>query len=184
MWIRRFPETENIKPNHMRRYFILLPILALLFSACGSSKKSSTGSGQAAGIPKTANGPSETFSKSQASLMDDNTFQLDAVSDDETYGYTQANPVCVGGVKKSEGPLNERRFLNALLGANGEELEYTRRGSCCPFSTPNGMIGNSGMLDIYVVKYKGQAQEKAVSIFINMYDFGKLKAPKGFTFKK
>lgn len=168
----------------MGRYFILLTVFAFLFSACGSSKKSSTGSGQVVDIPKTAKGPAETYSKSQASLLDDNTFQLEAVSDDDTYGYTQANPVCVGGVKKSEGPLNERRFLNALLGPNGEELEYTRRGSCCPFTTPNGMISNSGMLDIYVVKQKGQSQEKSVNIYINMYDFGKLKAPKGFTFKK
>lgn len=168
----------------MRRYFMLLPMLVLLLSACGSSKKSSTGAAQALDIPKNAKGSAETFSKSQADLMDKNTFQLEAVSDDETYGYTQANPVCVGGVKSSEGPLNERRFLNALLGPNGEELEYTRRGSCCPFTTPNGMINNSGMLDIYVVKQKGQGNEKAVNIYINMYDFGKLKAPKGFTFKK
>lgn len=166
----------------MRRYFILLPLLVLLNSSCGSSKKTSAGTGKAIELPETAKGPSKTFSKSQASLLDNETFKLEEGTDDDTYGYTQTNPVCVGGVKSSEGPLNERRFLNALLGPYGEELEYTRRGSCCPFSTPNGMINNSGMLDIYVVKYKGQ--EKAVSIFINMYDFGKLKAPKGFTFKK
>jgi len=166
----------------MRHYFILLPLLVLLNSSCGSSKKTSAGTGKAIDLPETAKGPSETYSKSQASLLDNDTYKLEAGTDDETYGFTQANPVCVGGVKSSEGPLNERRFLNALLGPNGEELEYSRRGSCCPFSTPNGMINNSGMLDIYVVKYKGQ--EKAVNIFINMYDFGKLKAPKGFTFKK
>lgn len=168
----------------MSRYLILLPLFVQLFSSCSSSKKPAAGTRNTTAIPKTADGPSETFSKSQASLLDNNTFKLEAISEDETYGYTQANPVCVGGVKNSEGPLNERRFLNALLGPNGEEIEYTRRGSCCPFTTPNGMIGNSGMLDIYVVKYKSNGQEKIVNLFINMYDFGKLMAPKGFTIKK
>lgn len=166
----------------MRRHLILLPVLVLFLGSCGSTKKSAAGTGNPITIPENAKDPSETFSKSQAGLLDENTFRLETIADDETYGYTQGNPVCVGGVKSSEGPLNERRFLNALLGPNGEEIEYTRRGSCCPFTTPNGMIGNSGLLDIYVVKFKGQ--EKAVNIYINMYDFGKLKAPKGFTIKK
>jgi hypothetical protein len=168
----------------MRRHLILFPVLVLFLGSCGSTKKSTTGTGNAKAVPENANGSSENFSKSQASLLDNNTFKLETIADDETYGYTQANPVCVGGIKSSEGPLNERRFLNALLGPDGEEVEYSRRGSCCPFTTPNGLVGNSGMLDIYVVKYKSNGQEKVVNIFINMYDFGKLSAPKGFTIKK
>jgi hypothetical protein len=40
----------------------------------------------------------------------------------------------------------------------------------------------SGMPDKYEVKYDGI--EKPIIFYINMYDFGELKAPKGFTFRQ
>lgn len=162
----------------MYKFFLLAVVFSL--SACGSSKKT-TSAGSADGY--SASGSSnKTYSKSQARLLNNNTFELKEISDDETYGYTEKNPIMVGGVKSSEGPLNERRFLNALMGPDGEEVEYVRKGSCCPFTTPNGFINNGGLLDRYEVTYQGLA--KPVYVYINMYDFGILKAPKGFTFKK
>lgn len=163
----------------MRQTILIFVLTALLGSSCGSSKKATTGKQDP---QEAASGSAATFSKAQAALLDNNTYQLEVVSEDETYGYTQNNPICVGGVKGNEGPLNERRFLNALLGPDGQKVEYTRRGSCCPFNTRNAMIGNQGLLDAYIVKYEGL--ETPAIIYINMYDFGKLKAPKGFTIKK
>ncbi len=139
--------------------------MLVLFLSCGSSKKNT--SNPAAG------------GSTQAILLDDNVFKLIAVSDDNTYGYTQENPVKVGGAGDSEGPLNERRFLNALLGPGGEKITFERQGSCCPFKTRNVFMG-SGLLDRYEVKYTGL--EKPLILYINMYDAGVLKAPKGFTF--
>ncbi len=40
----------------------------------------------------------------------------------------------------------------------------------------------SGLLDKYEVKYEGI--ENPVILYINMYNKGKLKAPKGFTFRQ
>lgn len=114
-------------------------------------------------------------------MLDENSFKLLAISDDDTYGYTEKNPVKVGGATNMSGPLNERKFLNALLGPGGQTLTYNRRGSCCPFKSPNGLMG-SGLLDMYEVKYEGL--EKPLIIYINMYDPGELKAPKGLTFKQ
>lgn len=108
-------------------------------------------------------------------------FVLTEISSDNTYGYSEKNPIKVGGVKNSEGPLNERRFLNALSGPNGEDITYDRTGSCCPFKTENGFMG-SGMLDRYEIKWTGQS--KSVFLYINMYDEEKLMAPVGFTLKK
>lgn len=153
----------------MKKNIVIIFALMLIAYGCGSSRKST-------GTP-TPN-VSGTYSESQAALKNDNTFVLNGISDDETYGYTEGNPVMVGGVKTNEGPKNERRFLNALLGPGGESITYVRTGSCCPFKTPNGFMG-SGLLDRYEVKYEGQ--EKPVYIYTNMYDFGILKAPKGFT---
>ncbi|HEY6504654.1 MAG TPA: hypothetical protein VIZ28_11815 [Chitinophagaceae bacterium] len=156
----------------MKKILPFLFAIAFIIYSCGPS-------GKTKGSPGSGSGGS--YSKSQAPLKDDNTFVLTEISDDDTYGYTEKNPVMVGGVKSSEGPKNERRFLNALLGLNGESITYVRTGSCCPFDTPNGLMGG-GLLDRYEVKYSGQ--DKPVYIYINMYDFGVLKAPKGFTINK
>ncbi|GAA4358270.1 hypothetical protein GCM10023185_23730 [Hymenobacter saemangeumensis] len=108
-------------------------------------------------------------------------FVLQEVSTDETYGYSPKNPVNVGGVAES-GARNQQRYLNALRGPEGQPVTYTRRGSCCPFKTPNGFIDNIGMLDAYSVSWAGQ--DKPVVLYLNFYDEGWLKAPKGFTLAK
>jgi hypothetical protein len=151
-----------MKNNLIAAFFILV-----LFGSCSSSKKTSS--------------INPSYSRSQAKMLDENSFKLTLISEDDTYGYTEQNPIKVGGVKNSSGPLNERRFLNALLGPGRQELTYYRQGSCCPFKSRNGLMG-SGLLDRYEVKYDGL--DKPIIIFINMYDFGELKAPKGFTFKQ
>jgi hypothetical protein len=84
----------------------------------------------------------------------------------------------VGG--GSDGPKNERRFLNALCGPNGEKIEYYRIGSCCPFESENSAFG--GMLDKYNITYKGL--KKDIIIYINMYDSDILKVPVGLELKK
>ncbi|HNJ95012.1 MAG TPA: hypothetical protein PLS65_09570, partial [Ferruginibacter sp.] len=115
-------------------------------------------------------------------LLDDNTYLLTVASDDKTYGYDKLNAVKVGGAKGSSGPSNERRFLNALLGPNGETVKYFRAGSCCAFKTPNGMLDNTGLLDRYRVSWVGSTD--TVDIYLNMYDKGDLLVPVGFTAKK
>lgn len=114
-------------------------------------------------------------------LLDAQTFVLTEISTDPTYGLSEKNPIEVGGVDKSEGPLNERRFLNALAGPNSEKISYYRKGSCCPVKSKNGFLGMA-MLDNYRVTWEGTVD--TVSIYINMYDYGKLKAPLGFTIRK
>lgn len=114
-------------------------------------------------------------------LVDNNTFVITEMATDLTYGLSDKNPVEVGGVSESSGPLNERRFLNALTGPNGEKVTYFRSGSCCPVKSKNGMMGIA-MLDNYRVTYEGS--KDTVSIYINMYDSSPLKAPYGFGLKK
>ena len=116
-------------------------------------------------------------------LRDSNTFLITEIATDKTYGLSPKNPVQVGGVKDSEGPKNERRFLNALAGPNGEAISYYRSGSCCAIKSDNDPFGfGSVMLDNYRVTWENA--KDTVSIYINMYDSGELKAPVGFTLKK
>jgi len=114
--------------------------------------------------------------------LNENTYLLTETANDKTYGYEKSNPIKVGGVNENSGPRNERRFLNALLGPNGEEVKYYRDGSCCAFKTPNGIIDNYGMLDKYRISWKGN--KDTLDIFINMYDKENLKIPMGLTAKK
>ena len=114
-------------------------------------------------------------------LADNTTFKIEEMSEDKSYGYDRLNPIMVGGASQSEGPLNERRFLNALAGPNGEVISYKRLGSCCEFKTKNGMM-EGGLLDKYSVTYEGLADP--IILYLNMYDADKLKVPVGFTLKK
>jgi len=118
----------------------------------------------------------------EINFLDDNTYLLINTTTDKSYGYDKSNPIKVGGSKESSGPRNERRFLNALLGPNGEEIKYFRAGSCCPFKTPNGPIDNSGMLDRYRLTWIGSSD--TLDIYLNMYDKGDLMIPVGLTAKK
>jgi hypothetical protein len=156
---------------------LLLPTCAaLLLLSCSSTKKSGAFPSPA-GTGKYA----PLFYKGKHRLLNHDTFRLNGISSDETYGYTIDNPIMVGG-DWDNAVKNERRFLNALLGPNGEAVTYTRLGSCCPFTTPHGLIGGGGVLDRYELKIEGSATP--VVLYVNMYDKGILKAPKGFTFRK
>lgn len=155
----------------MKMLFHLL-VLAAAFSllSCSSSKKTTT---------TLSNKDNPTLKSSSATMLDENTFQLVGISDDPTYGYDEKNAIKVGG--GASGPTNERRYLNALLGPNGESISYKRLGSCCGVPSENGFMGVA-VLDLYEIKYDGL--DKPVNLYLNMYDPGILKAPKGFTYKK
>lgn len=148
----------------MKRNIFLLSVLFLI--SCGNAKE----------IVEEEKSKQQTWP-----ILNDNTFDLKAVSKDKTYGYTEKNPIMVGGLPDSEGPLNERRFLNALAGPNGEYVTYERTGSCCQFKTDNSFMG-AGLLDMYEITWKNQ--KESVTLYLNMYDAGELKAPMGFTIAK
>lgn len=102
----------------------------------------------------------------------------DSSTTDSTYGFTEKNPVKVGGV--GNGPMNERNYLNSLTGPNGEKVSFDRRGSCCEFKSKNSPFGMA-LLDRYAVTYEGK--KDTVTIYLNMYDKAKTMAPVGFKMK-
>lgn len=144
----------------------LAVVCLLFFVACVTQKKAQ---------PNSAIGDTRT---TKVSYINDNTYLLTKYSRDSTYAYTAANAVKVGGAKDSNGPKNERRYLNALLGPNGEPTKYHRLGSCCNFKSPNGLFGG-GVMDLYEVYWNGC--KDTLNIYINMYDEGNLEIPVGLT---
>ena len=115
-------------------------------------------------------------------MLDGETYLLVEMEKSPRYGYSEKDPILTGGVKESRGPQNQRRFLNALMGPNGERVSYFRQGSCCGFKTPNGLLGGEGLLDRYGVTWEGS--QDTVYLYLNLYDYGELKVPVGFTSKK
>ena len=91
------------------------------------------------------------------------------VSDDATYGYSEDNPIRVGG-DWLEGPSRERAFLDNLLGPNGEMISYERIGSHDYGDT---------ILDVYQITYSGLSTP--ITLYIDEYSWGTLYAPVGFT---
>ncbi len=89
------------------------------------------------------------------------------IATDETYGYTEANPIRVGG-DAFDGPSRERAYLDNLLGPNGEEITYERGGS---FS-----FGDT-ILDTFTITGFG----KTVTLYIDEYSYAAPMAPVGFT---
>lgn len=89
------------------------------------------------------------------------------ISDDKTYGYTEENPIKVGG-DFMDGPARERAYLDNLLGPNGEVLTYERIGSL-----PSG--------DTILDKYHITGQGVDAMLYLDEYNYAPLQAPIGFT---
>ena len=97
---------------------------------------------------------------------------------DGRYGLSRTNPILAAHLAGIT-PYSERLYLHRLRGPGGEVIEYRRSGSCCHFSTPNGVVGPTGLLDVYEVRYRGLL--KPVLLYLNMFDPGtELRAPDGF----
>lgn len=150
------------------RTWIVLSLILLLFS-CKVKNNSQ---------PATSTNAAQNTTK----LLNDQTYLLTKFTKDATYAFTPENAVKVGGAKESSGPKNERRFLNALQGPNGEKVEYFRTGNCCAFKTPNALIGEYGLMNVYKVWHSGSPD--TLTMYINMYDADELFIPVGFTARK
>jgi len=100
------------------------------------------------------------------------------VSTDPAYAVTPEKPVKVGG-GFSDGAEHQEAYLKALRGPDGKPVTWKRLGTCCPFKTPNGIVGERGLLDRVEVTYKGLAEP--VILYLNLYDRERPLAPVGFT---
>jgi hypothetical protein len=89
------------------------------------------------------------------------------ISTDKAYGYTQENPIKVGG-DDFGGPPRERAYLDNLAGPNGEPISYNRTGS---------LDFGDTILDAYIIT--GLATD--VTLYIDEYSFTEPQAPVGFT---
>lgn len=159
----------------MKRVIYLLSLCTALGGSACQTAKPTAGTDAKPHITGSNNAPQSYYDNARRTVAP---FAVLEVSTDPEYGATQKKPVCVGGTD-TKGVRNQQRYLNALRGPQGQEISYRRRGSCCPFKTPNGLIEGMGMLDIYELTWAGN--EKPVLLYVNLYDEGPLRAPVGLT---
>jgi hypothetical protein len=177
--------TNRIGEMMMLRHALLFSC-SILLGSCASQDKRPTQ--QVAAPPPsdqpqilsvtTSHGKGVPFGQSDSAAS---FTKLAEISKDATYAYTQGNPARVGGAR-SRNDLLEKMYLNGLRGPNNEPIQYERMGSCCPFETPNGLLGGQGLLDAFKVTYSGLA--KPLIIYIDMYDAAPLYVPSGMIARK
>ncbi len=102
---------------------------------------------------------------------------LETSATDSGYGYSSDKSVSVGG-GLGEGGHNTYRFLNALTGPEGQQVHYSRVGTCCAFKTDNAADGEEGLLEVYEVLYD---DVESVWMYFNWYESGEVLIPTGFS---
>ncbi len=143
-----------------------LSIIYLTFSGCTSTKSTLKNIDDTAPIP---------------SVTKENWFVITVVATDAKYGYDKDYPINVFYRTSNWDEVNQKRFLDALAGPNGEAITYKRTGICCPFPSKTVSTGG-GFLEIYEITYMGL--QTPITLYINKYERGILMAPVGFTIKK
>jgi hypothetical protein len=165
------------------KFLVMLVAMSILMAGCaGNHSKIAQPAMQTASASKqaapeilafmTSHGRGTPWGRSDSS---DAFTRLTQTAVTATYGFTQGNPIKVGGLSESQ----EAGYLNGLRGPAGEPVDYERIGSCCPFKTDKALIDGVGLLDAFRVTYKGQPQ--AVTLYIDFYDEESLYVPLGFT---
>lgn len=114
-------------------------------------------------------------------LSKEKTFVITETSTDSKYGFDEDYPVNLGFLPIQSAEINVKRYFGALSGPNGETLRYTKVDSCCPFPSKKNEMG-AGIIDIYEVSWDGLKTPHR--IYINLYEKGKVMAPRGFGIRK
>jgi len=149
----------------MKAKYLIVLLVAVLSTACVSTKSTIKNIDDNAPIPK---------------LTAQNTFVITEYSKDKKYGYDPDYPINIFFRNTKDEKINQQRFLNALTGPNGEKLTYSKLESCCPFPTKRNEMG-AGLLDIYEITWKGN--KTPVKLYFNIFEKGALLAPIGFKIK-
>jgi chromosome segregation ATPase len=97
----------------------------------------------------------------------------------DSYGFEMSNPIRVGKNKERQ-DYNIVLYLQLLRDVEGKPVQFVRYGSCCRYTTENG-LRNEGLLESYRVTYKNEEGKKIeTTLYFTFYDFNKPKVPKGF----
>ncbi len=114
-------------------------------------------------------------SVSAQTYLADESLKLTAIAADPHYGFeeTYANSIKVGTDE------NIVSYLRALRGPHGENVRFSRIGSCCAYEIP-GSPGQLALLARWKVTYLGL--EQPITLYLNKNVYDNPLCPIGFTF--
>lgn len=150
----------------MKKYILAYCLLLIVGTACTSTRNTIKNIDDTALMP--------ALSKEKA-------FIITEISSDRNFGYDQDYPVNLGFLPFQSAEINVKRYFGGITGPKGEKLSYEKVDTCCPFPSKKNEMG-AGLLDIYNVTWEGL--KEPVRIYINLYEKGKVLAPKGFGLKQ
>lgn len=108
-------------------------------------------------------------------------FVLTEYAMNSNYGTDSDYPINIGLISPASEESFIKYFFNAILGANGEKIEYKKIDTCCPFPTKHSNMG-AGLLFMYEVNLEGSSKKQI--FYFNIYEKGKIVCPKGFQIRK
>ncbi len=146
----------------MKRIFLSACLIALAITSCTSTRSTIKNIDDSAIMP---------------GLSKEKTFIITEISDNKKYGYDPDYPVNLGFMPIQTVEINVKRYFGALSGPDGQKLTYKKVDTCCPFPSKKNDMG-AGVLDIYEITWEGLTEP--IRIYINLYEKGKIVAPKGF----
>ena len=145
--------------------YITYLFISIVFTACVSTQSTLKN------VDKTAVRP----------LIKDKMYVITAHATDAKYAYDQDYPVNIGNIRENQEDINVAYYFNGLEGLNGEKISYKKINTCCPFPSTNTTMG-AGTIGIYEITFEGS--DKKLTLYINIYEKGKILCPKGFSIKK
>ncbi|WP_445712767.1 2-dehydro-3-deoxyphosphooctonate aldolase [Flavobacterium sp.] len=145
--------------------YISYLLISILFTSCVSTQSTLKN------VDKTALRP----------LIKDKTYIITEYATDSKYAYDKDYPINIGNIRENQEDINVAYYFNGLEGPNGEKISYKKIDTCCPFPTTNTTMG-AGTIGIYEITFEGS--NKKATLYINIYEKGKLLCPKGFSIKK
>lgn len=114
-------------------------------------------------------------------LREDTKFEIKGTSNNKKYGYSEAQPIRVGGGSSAG---HHFIFLQNLRGPNGEKLEVERIGSCGTYSNPDTTLTQykEGVLTCFRINCN--SFKKPRILYFDKYRSGDLYIPKDLTWKE
>ena len=113
--------------------------------------------------------------KAAGKSFDKHIVRLTKLATDQSYGFSEKNPVKVGG-----GPTNQHEYLGLLRDPQGKPVQYARRGSCCAYKLDSAPMGMA-LLDRYQIYYFDEAgKQQTTTIYISFYEYEEPKVVMGF----
>lgn len=102
----------------------------------------------------------------------DRTIRLEGQAPDPSYGYSQKNPILLGGMAERDFDKRVETYFGLLFSADGQPFKVVLNETCCQFRTSDG-VQTLQMIEA------GPDGARPFRFYVNGFQAGPLHAPRG-----